>query len=194
VESVTWYLHIDVKHLPKMSDEKVHQYLFVAIDRATRWVYLQIRPAKSAKEGAEFMESLAQAAPMKIRIVLTDNGGEFTDRFTPHGERTPTGRHLFDQVCARHGIEHRLIQPWKPQTNGMVERFNGRITNELAATRFANSAELREALLGYGRMYVEHIPQRVLGHRTPLESLRAWYKTHTQLFRVDPSNLPGPDR
>jgi len=188
------YLHIDVKHLPKMSDEKVHQYLFVAIDRATRWVYLEIRPTKSAKDGAEFMQALLSAAPMKIRTILTDNGGEFTDRFTPRGERTPTGRHLFDQVCSGHGIEHRLIPPWRPQTNGMVERFNGRVTDELAATRFANSAELRDGLLGYGRIYVEHIPQRVLGHRTPLESLRAWYETHPHLFRFDPANLPGPDK
>jgi transposase-like protein len=187
------YLHIDLKHLPKMSDEKVHQYLFVAIDRATRWVYLEIRPTKSAQDGADFLAALTRAAPMKIRTILTDNGGEFTDRFTPRGERTPTGRHLFDQVCSGQGIEHRLIQPWKPQTNGMVERFNGRITNELAATRFANSTELREGLLGYGRIYVAHIPQRVLGHRTPLESLRAWYETHPHLFRINPANLPGPD-
>ena len=187
------YVHIDVKHLPKMSDEKVHQYLFVAIDRATRWVYLEIRPTKAARDGAAFLEGLLKAAPMKIRTILTDNGGEFTDRFTPQGERKPTGRHLFDQVCSEHGIEHRLIQPWKPQTNGMVERFNGRVTNELAATHFANSAELSEGLLGYGRLYVQHIPQRALGHRTPLESLRAWYETHPHLFRIDPANLPGPD-
>jgi transposase InsO family protein len=39
----------------------------------------------------------------------------------------PTGKHVVDQEYAGHGIEHRLIKPRRPQTNGMVERFNGRI-------------------------------------------------------------------
>ncbi len=32
------YQHIDVKYLPQMADEDQRRYLFVAIDRATRWV------------------------------------------------------------------------------------------------------------------------------------------------------------
>jgi transposase InsO family protein len=71
-----------------------------------------------------------------ISRILTDNGKEFTDRFCPTGERKPTGNHLFDQECAEHGIEHRLIKPRKPQTNGMVERFNGRIQEIVQQTRF----------------------------------------------------------
>ncbi len=39
------YLHIDVKYLPKMPDEAHHSYLFVVIDRATRWVFLEVYTA-----------------------------------------------------------------------------------------------------------------------------------------------------
>lgn len=39
------FIHIDVKYLPQMPDESARRYLFVAIDRATRWVFAQIRPA-----------------------------------------------------------------------------------------------------------------------------------------------------
>jgi len=36
------YLHIDVKYLPQMADETSRRYLFVAIDRATRWVFIRV--------------------------------------------------------------------------------------------------------------------------------------------------------
>jgi transposase InsO family protein len=55
-----------------------------------------------------------------IRAALTDNGQEFADRFCATGEREPTGRHVFDRACAQHGIDHRLIKPKHPQTNGMI--------------------------------------------------------------------------
>lgn len=42
------YLHIDVKYLPQMADEDRRRYLFVAIDRATRWVFVRIYPAQTA--------------------------------------------------------------------------------------------------------------------------------------------------
>ena len=127
-------VHADAKYLPKLADQAAHAYLFVAIDRATRWVYLEGKPDKTAVSAAAFLNAVVEAAPMKIVKVLTDNGKEFTDRFVASGERDPTGRHKFDRVCAEEGIEHRLITPRKPQTNGMVERFNGRIATILNST------------------------------------------------------------
>ena len=81
------FVHIDVKYLPKMQDEASRKYLFVAIDRATRWVYLEIRKDKSAKSAQAFLKALLKKAPFKIRKILTDNGKEFTDRFSAAGER-----------------------------------------------------------------------------------------------------------
>ena len=137
------FVHIDVKYLPKMQDEASRKYLFVAIDRATRWVYLEIRKDKSAKSAQAFLKALLKKAPFKIRKILTDNGKEFTDRFSAAGERQPTGDHPFDQVCQEAHIEHRLIPPRHPQTNGMVERFNGRIAEILRSERFDSSADKR---------------------------------------------------
>ncbi len=54
---------------------------------------------------------------------------------TSQCERPPTGWHTFDQGCAGQGVEHCLILSYRPQTNGMVERFNGRIADVLNATR-----------------------------------------------------------
>jgi len=126
------FVHVDVKYLPQMADETRRKYLFVGIDRATRWVYLEVLSDKSARSARGFLKRLIKAAPFHIEKVLTDNGKEFTDRFCASGEREPTGQHPFDQICREHGIEHRLIKPGRPQTNGMVERFNGRISDVLA--------------------------------------------------------------
>jgi transposase InsO family protein len=51
--------------------------------------------------------------------VLTDNGSCFTQAFA--------------KVCAELGAEYRHIKPRTPQTNGLVERFNGRIGSEVLA-------------------------------------------------------------
>ena len=90
------YIHIDLKSLPKMPDESEHQYLSVAIDRASRWVYFEIFQHKTAENTSAFVKRLVEKAPFKIEKILTDNGKEFTDRFTAQGEREPTGNHLFD--------------------------------------------------------------------------------------------------
>ncbi|MCI5158011.1 MAG: transposase, partial [Candidatus Electrothrix sp. AUS1_2] len=99
------------------------------------------------------MKNLVKKASFIISKILTDNGKEFTDRFCPTGERKPTGNHIFDQECAEHGIEHRLIKPKKPRTNGMVERFNGRIQEVVQQTRFESARQLEETLTQYLNIY-----------------------------------------
>ncbi len=129
------FVHIDIKYLPQMPDESSRRYLFVAIDRASRWVYLELKRSKSSKAATSFLSRVVAKAPFRITKLLTDNDKAFTDRFSAAGERKPTGNHVFDKVCAEQNIEHRLIPPRHPQTNGMVERFNGRISEVLATTR-----------------------------------------------------------
>ncbi len=60
-----------------------------------------------------------------------DNGKEFTDRLFGLQERAKSDGHRFDRHCAELDIEHRLTPPRSPHTNGMVERFNGRIEDVL---------------------------------------------------------------
>jgi transposase-like protein len=73
------YLHMDIKYLPQMADETRRRYLFVAIDRATRWVYVAIKDNKTAASARSFLAALHKACPLKIVKLLTDNGKEFTD-------------------------------------------------------------------------------------------------------------------
>jgi transposase-like protein len=74
-----------------MPDETSRSYLFAAIDRATRWVYVEIHTDKTARSARQFLSRLIKKAPFKINQVLTDNGKEFTGRFCATGQREPTG-------------------------------------------------------------------------------------------------------
>ena len=186
------FLHVDIKYLPQMPDEAARRYLFVAIDRATRWVFMHIYADQSEASSVNFLERLREGAPMKITKLLTDNGSQFTDRFTSK-KREPSGRHKFDVRCKALGIEHRLCPPRHPQTNGMVERFNGRICEVVNQTRFASAAELESTLDNYVKTYNQRIPQRALNHLWPVQALKKWHAEKPDLFVKRVYNQPGLD-
>jgi hypothetical protein len=54
------YLHIDIKYLPRMPDEEQRRYLFVAIDRATRWVFIDIYEDQTDKSSTDFLSKVIQ--------------------------------------------------------------------------------------------------------------------------------------
>ena len=110
-----------------------------------------------------------------------DNGSQFTDRFTSKN-REPSGRHKFDVRCKALSIEHRLCPPRHPQTNGMVERFNGRLSELVSQTRFASAAELEATLDNYVKTYNHRIPQRALNHLSPVQALKKWQAEKPELF------------
>lgn len=191
------YLHIDVKYLPQMADETTRRYLFVAIDRATRWVFIAIKPNKTAAAAKAFLKAVHQACPIKIVKVLTDNGKEFTDRLFASRERKPSGQHEFDQLCQSLGIEHRLTKPRHPQTNGMVERFNGRISDVLNTRHFISGEDLSTTLHRYVFLYNHHLPQTALKSKSPFQTMQDWYASNPECFVRNPdtilNNLTGHD-
>ena len=174
------FIHIDLKHLPALAKRK--SYAFVAIDRATRYVYVEIHPKRDAKTAAGFLKRFLADFPYPVHTILTDNGSEFTDRFAVDMKGKlpdrPSGRHPFDRLCAENKIEHRLTRPYRPQTNGMVERFNRRIVDAIgrqpkrgiAHRLFASHAERDAFLLGFVRDY-NRTRLKCLGYLTPLQAL-----------------------
>jgi len=187
------YIHMDVKYLPQMQDEDERRYVFVAIDRATRWVFIAIKSKKTAAAARSFLNALHKAAPFKIRTLLTDNGREFTDRAFGRREKDASGAHEFDALCQALGIEHRLTRPKHPQTNGMVERFNGRLAQLLKSHRFDSALDLQTTLHRFVWLYNEHLPQRALDLNTPIQALKKWQAAHPKLFSKRVVNHPGPD-
>ena len=187
------YLHMDVKYLPQMQDQSRRSYLFVAIDRATRWVFVQIKRDKTAASAKAFLNALYKACPIKISKLLTDNGKEFTDRLFASREREPSGQHEFDQLCQTLQIEHRLTKPRTPKTNGMVERFNGRIADVLKTHRFNSAQDLQQTLVRYVALYNHQLPQSALKSKTPMQAMKDWHHTHPHLFLKRPYDRPGCD-
>ena len=186
-QATVGFIHIDLKHLSALERRK--SYAFVAIDRATRYVYLEIHPKRDAKTAAGFLKRFLDHFPYPIHTILTDNGSEFTDRFAvdmkdkPHDQ--PSGRHPFDLVCAKHGIDHRLTRPYRPQTNGLVERFNRRIVDAIgqqpkrgSAHRLFSSHDDRDAFLNRFVHDYNRTRLKCLGYLAPLQAL---------------NNLPGPN-
>jgi len=83
---------------------------------------------------------------LRVQKILTDNGKEFTDRLFGSHEKAASGGHEFDQLCAALGREHRLTRPPQTQTNGMVERFNGRLADILHAHHFKDGESWEQTI------------------------------------------------
>jgi hypothetical protein len=101
-------------------------------------------------------------------------------------EREPSGQYVFDQTCQELGIEHRLTQPRTPHTNGMVERFNGRIADVLKTDRFSSRGNLAQTLHRYVHLHNHQLPQSALHSRTPAQAMRDWYDQKPGLFNKNP--------
>lgn len=155
------YVHIDVKHLPKLrtADGEVRKrYLYVAIDRCSRFVHLAVYDAENAANAVAFLAEARTAFPFRITHVLTDRGSCFT-------------ADDFERACAKLKVTRRMTKPYTPQTNGMVERFNGRVASEVLGINVAGHADLETLLLGFNHAYNGR-RQRVLSGLSPVDTVR----------------------
>ena len=124
------HIHMDVKYLTKLEGKR--SYLYVAIDRLTRYVYAEVLYNREPSTAAAFVERFIKHFPHKVIKIVTDNGFEWTDRCTGFVKQKASGSHPVDLICSKHNIIHRLTRIRRPQTNGMVERFNRRINEAIA--------------------------------------------------------------
>ena len=135
---------------------------------------LPIAPSSCYRHTANarrFPRDLERACPMRIRMILTDNAKEFTDRLFGLRKPAATGTHEFDKPCTALNIEHRLTPPKSPQTNGMVERFNGRVEEVLQSHHFRSGEKLETTLHRYVWLYNQKLPQSASGSKTLLQAM-----------------------
>lgn len=117
-------VEVDVKFVPNTVENKRY-YQFTAIDCMSRWRYLKIYSDCSNFSSISFLEELIKVAPFRIRAVKTDNGSNFTNRYTGYLKSSDPFNprlHNFDLMCQKFNIVHYLIDPGKPAQNGKVER------------------------------------------------------------------------
>src|SRR5258708_27365456 len=127
------YFHIDIA---EVRTEEGKLYLFVAIDRTSKFAFVELHEKADRPTAARFLEALIAAVPYRLHTVLTDNGIQFAD--LPRNRHRWTARyrvHRFDHICRANGIEHRLTKPNHPWTNGQVERMN-RTLKEATVNRY----------------------------------------------------------
>ena len=100
--------------------------------------------------------------------IITDNGKQFTDRFGKYRPRT--GEVLFDKICRKNGITHRLTAPASPNQNGKVERFHGTMRPEFLATAgpFTSLAEAQIAVDAWVAHYNTDRPHQGLDVTVPV--------------------------
>jgi transposase InsO family protein len=142
-------------HLPKLqtsNGERRKRYLYVAIDRRSRSVHLAVKDDETEASAIAFLREAAAAFPFRLTHVLTDNGSCFTPAFA--------------RACATLGAQYRHTRPRTPQTNGMVERFNGRIGSEVLGITIYFHRDLEQLLRGFNAVYNAR-RQRVLDGCAP---------------------------
>ena len=172
------FVHIDIKHLPKLqtSDrDRRKRYLFVAIDRCSRSVHLAVKDDETEKSAIAFLREAAAAFPFQLTHVLTDNGSCFTPAFA--------------KACAELGAQYRHTKPRTPQTNGMVERFNGRIASEVLDINVYSHRALEQLLRGFNTAYNAR-RQRVLSGRTPNQVTAEHLTAKPELANPAPHGRP----
>jgi transposase InsO family protein len=182
------FLHIDSAQINLGKDK---WYLFVAIDRATRYVYLELHDNKTMVTAEAFLKAALAAYPFKINKLLTDNGAEFSYNLLPEDKKPKDGkRHVFDQACQDHSIEHRTTLVKHPWTNGMVEAMNKKVkANTTQRFHYDNVDQLKKHLYHYLLNYNFNLKLRAIGRKTPFESIRQWYDKKPDIFIINPNHL-----
>ena len=117
-------VQIDVKVVPKacIADPELKLYQYTAIDEYSRYRILGAYVEQSTFSSADFLRKVVEAfrrKGVKDECVQTDNGFEFTNRFSNSKRDIPS---LFESTAAELGVRHKLIKPYTPRHNGKVER------------------------------------------------------------------------
>ena len=205
--------HIDIAEL-RTAEGKLH--LFVAINRTSKFAYVELHNQATRSIAKQFMLNLIEAVPYKVHAVLTDNGVQFTD---PVGESwTPVdikqmiaeGRlfwcHAFEHACAVHDIDHRLTKLRHPWTNGQVERIPLAVCRQTAVGQwnrtikqatvhryfYGTHDQLRQHLADFVNAYNYARRLKALKGLTPYEFICKSWTNQPERFILNPIHqMPG---
>jgi transposase InsO family protein len=134
-------------------------YIHAAVDDHSRLAYAEIHPDESAQTAVAFLRT-AQAwfaeRGVSVQPVLTDNGGCYRSS-------------LWQQACTQLGITAKRTRPYRPQTNGKVERFNRTLLAEWAYRRlYRSEAARRAAFAPWLHWYNHHRLHAGIGDHPPI--------------------------
>ncbi|QNA71241.1 IS481 family transposase [Streptomyces sp. So13.3] len=170
-------IHIDVKKLGRIPDGGGHKvrgreagrpirgmgfdYVHSAVDDHSRLAYSEIHPDEKVATCAGFLARAAaffhQHGIDRIERVLTDNAWSYRKGLA------------WKAVLADLGATGKLTRPYRPQTNGKVERFNRTLADEWAYLRpYTSNDERTAALPDFLHTYNHHRGHTALGGNPPI--------------------------
>lgn len=145
-------------HNPKMGTAFVH----TVIDDHSRVAYAEIHDDETALTATAVLRNAVAwfaARDVTIERVLSDNGSAYRS-------------HLWQDVCAQLGIKHSRTRPYRPQTNGKIERFHRTLADGWGYARcYTSETERRHALPGWLHEYNHHRPHTACGNKPPITRL-----------------------
>jgi transposase InsO family protein len=171
-------VHVDTKKLGRIVDgpgHRIHgdrrlqrdrhvgwEVLHVAVDDCTRLVYCEVLPDEKGRTAAHFLIRAVRwfrEQGITLDRLLTDNGSPYRSK-------------AWRRVCRAAHVRHRCTRPYRPQTNGKVERWIQTALREcLYLWAFDSSDERRERLQAWVRWYNRHRPHRSLQGLPPTRRL-----------------------
>jgi len=194
------YFHID---LAEVRTEQGRLYLLVAIDRTSKFAFVELHERVPQRVAGDFLQRLIAAVPYRVHTVLTDNGIHFT---TPGNtasaaplikEAMKRGElfraHAFEYACAQNDVDHRLTKPRHPWTNGQVERMNRTIKDATVKRyHYKSHDQLRQHLSDFVTAYNFTRRLKTLKGLTPYEYICKLWTTEPQRFTLNPLHqMPG---
>jgi transposase InsO family protein len=169
-------IHIDVKKLGRIErpGHRIHgdrrtrargagwEFLNVCVDDCTRLAYAEVLQDERTPSVVAFLERAIthfHARGITTQRLMTDNGPAYRSR-------------LHADACRHLGIRHIFTRPYRPRTNGKVERLIQTLLREWAyAAAYPNSQARTRALTGYLDWYNTTRPHKSLNGRPPIERL-----------------------
>lgn len=166
--------HIDCHYLSKsiIKGQSNKLYLVCLLDDYSRvaWAELvtDITSLTVMFATLKCLNMLNDQYQIKFEEILSDNGPEFGIKSSARKEQHP-----FERMLIELGIKHRYTKPYRPQTNGKVERFWRTLEEDLLReTDFDSLEELKDELLQYLYYYNHERPHLGIDGKKPIELIK----------------------
>ena len=165
--------HIDCHHLSKTIIRGQHRklYLLCVIDDYSRIAFAEVMEDITALTtmfaALRCMRMIREKFGIQFEEIIADNGPEFGPAVSQNKRNHP-----FERMLMETGIKRRYIQPYRPQTNGKVERFWRTLNEDLIeGTDFDSLQELEDELLQYLIYYNWERPHQGINGKRPIDMI-----------------------
>ncbi|WZZ50850.1 hypothetical protein YC2023_050957 [Brassica napus] len=166
-------IHSDVWTAPCISRDN-HKYFVTFIDEKSKYTWLTLIPSKDRVIDAfkNFQAHVTNHYNAKIKILRSDNGGEYTS-------------YAFKSHLEHHGILHQTSCPYTPQQNGVAERKNRHLMEVARSMMFQANVPKRfwSDAVATACYLINRIPTKVLKGQAPFEVLNK-HKPSVDYLRV----------